>query len=271
MLLFAFLLIALATMFASYRLARRGPGVAKGATAALCGMLVARFVLALRPDWEWALFPWPDYAYAQGFTVYALAAVFFAVAAASLHVRWNRFVVVCVGVSVLCHGAIRHAWLAWPEVHGDERFAGADHHLRQSTHYTCGPAACAAALSHCGVKISERELAAACLTRRVGSNLFDLYRGIVCTLHDPRFAVSIEDLTPEQLVAQDQVVVGSNASRGHALCVAVVRGEITVHDPLATAAERGSLQFLRERFRSPAIVIRAREGNEGASPPQPLR
>jgi ABC-type bacteriocin/lantibiotic exporter with double-glycine peptidase domain len=173
-------------------------------------------------------------------------------------VRWNRAVVLAAGLAVLAHGVYRNAWLAWPEVHGDGRVPGPDHHVMQSSHYTCGPAACAAALSHCGIVVSERDLAAACLTRREGTRLFDLYRGVVQTIGDRPFDVSIEAVDPEQIVAEQLVVVGANPGRGHAICIATCGSRLVVHDPLRPVAQRCSLQLLRDEFRPPAIVIRAR-------------
>lgn len=105
MLLLATMLIAgLALMASAYASARRGPRIAAGTSALLCALLVARSVLAARADWEWSLFPWPAYAFVQGLTLYVLAAAFFAVAAATMRVRWNRAVVLLVGLAVLAHG-----------------------------------------------------------------------------------------------------------------------------------------------------------------------
>lgn len=221
-------------------------------TLALC----AKAALAARADWEWRLFPWSAYALVQGFVLYALAAAFFGAAASTLPVRWNRLVVLAVGVGVLTHGLHRHAWLAWPEVHGDDRCAGADHHVRQSTHYTCGPAACASALSYCGITVSERELAAACLTRSSGSSLFDLYRGLVVMLRDRPFFVSIENPTADEVLAERLLTVGSNQGGGHALCIAATAGAVVVHDPLSPGPRTTTSEQLRAEFRGPAIVIR---------------
>ncbi|MBL9078242.1 MAG: hypothetical protein JNL08_12100 [Planctomycetes bacterium] len=264
--LLGLLLVGAALLALAHAAGRRRLAVARGLAAALLLLLGGRVVLAARADWEWALLPWPGYAFVQGFTLYALAAAFFGAAAAALPVRWNRRVVLAVGAAVLAHGLHRHRWLAWPEVHGDARRAGADHHLRQSTHYTCGPVACVAALSHCGVAVDERTMAAACLTRRSGSSLFDLYRGCVEQLRDRPFDVSIRWLTAEQIVAQDQVLVGSNRGGGHALCIAVTAGAVVVHDPLAATARPGSPAFLRDEFRGPAVVVRRR-----AAGPVPAR
>lgn len=260
--------IGLVLLFGTFGLARRGRRAARVAAVVLAALLCVRAVLAARADWEWALLPWPAYAYVQGFTLPALAAAFFGVAAASLPLRWNRLVVLCVGLAVLGHGVLHHTWLAWPEVHGDARLPGVDHHLRQSSHYTCGPAACAAALSHCGLRASERELASACLTRRDGTRLFDLYRGLVLTIGARPIDVSIEDVDADTIVAQGLVVVGSNAGRGHAICIAASAGGVVVHDPLLPSAQRGSLAQLRAEFRAPAIVLRPRPGGAavGAAP-----
>lgn len=248
----------LTLLFGLFVVARRSRRVAHAAAAGLVALLCVRAVLAARADWEWALLPWPAYAYVQDFTLPALGAAFFGVAAATLPLRWNRAVVLAVGLAVLGHGLVRHRWLAWPEVHGDGRLPGEDHHLQQSSHYTCGPAACAAALSHCGIRRSERELAAACLTRPGGSRLFDLYRGLVLAIGGAPFDVSIENVDADTIVAQRLVVVGSNAGRGHALCIAADDGRVVVHDPLLPVAQRRSLVQLRAEFRAPAIVLRPR-------------
>jgi hypothetical protein len=88
----------------------------------------------------------------------------------------------------------------------------------------------------------------------------------VSTLGDRAFAVSIESLTADEIVARDQVLVGTNSDRGHALCVAVTHGEVVLHDPLEPAPEHGSLALQHSEFRCPAIVIRPL----GTSLPAPL-
>lgn len=241
---------------AAYLAARRHPRAAGVALPLLLTLLGARAVLSRLPALEWALFPWPGYAFVQGFTLYPLAVAFLAVAAARLPIRWNRAVVLALAAAVLAHGISRHRWLAWPEVHGDARTADAHHHLRQSTIYTCGPAACAAALSHHGIVASERHLAALCLVRRSGASLFDLYRGLVAATAGQPFAVSIEDLTADELLAGDHVVVATNDGGGHAICITTERGAITVHDPLQPAPQTWTAAELRAGYRGPAVVLR---------------
>lgn len=240
----------------AYALGRHVPVAAAIAVPVLMLLLVLRAVLSRFPAWEWALLPWPGYALVQGFVLYALGVTFFGFAAARLPRRWNRVVVLLVAVGVLSHGMYRHRWMAWPERHGDLRTVDASHQLRQSTHYTCGPAACASAVSYCGVQLSERQMAQLCLTREQGSNLFDLYRGIVLALGDRRYRVSIEDLDADGLLAGDHLVVASNVGRGHALCLRTRDGGIVVHDPLDAYPSVWTREMLRAAYRPPAIVIR---------------
>ncbi len=242
----------------AYAIGRRWPCSTAVLVPLLAVLLVVRALLDARPDWEWALLPWPGYAMVQGLWLYALAVTFFGVAAARLPVRWNRAVVLALGLVVLSHGLDRHRHLAWPEQHGDDRVAGPDHHLRQSTMHTCGPAACVAALSHLGERRSERQMAELCRCRRGGSRLFDLYRGVVMTLDEERFVVSIENLDAHALLQNDTVVVASNGSRAHAIAVVTRGGVATVHDPLAKAPEVWSAEQLQRDYRPPAIVIRRR-------------
>jgi hypothetical protein len=224
----------------------------------LLALLCGRAVLSYSPALEWRLFPWAGYAYVQGFWLYPIAVVFFGLAAARLPVRWNRVVIALVGLSVLGHGMHRHSWIAWPESHGDARVADANHHLQQSTHYTCGPAACAAALSHCGIQVSERDMASLCLTRTGGTSLFDLYRGIVTALAEQPFAVSIEELPYECLRTGNHVLVCSNSGGGHAICLVAHDGKITVHDPLRKAPQEWIATELPRTYVTTAIVIRER-------------
>lgn len=259
-------LMALALLGLAYATGRRWPRTGAVVVPVLTLALCAKAGLDNRPHLEWRLLPWPGYAFVQGFVLYALAAAFFGVAAARLPTRWNRVVVLLVGLGVLAHGVFRHAWIAWPEMHGDDRSADAAHHLRQSTHYTCGPAACVAAASHCGVRVSERDMAAACLTRRSGSRLFDLYRGLVAVLPAAQH-VSIEDMSVEELLAGDHLVVCANAGLGHALCIQTNGGRVFAHDPLLPTVQEWTPRELRAQYRRPAIVIRAAAA--AARPPAP--
>lgn len=258
MLLFAaFAIAGLSVGCAAFLAANRLPRVRRFGMPVLLLLLCAHAVLQRFPATEWALFPWPEHAFVRSFVLYPLAMMFFGFAAARLPVRWNQVVVALVALAVLGYGLHRHRWLVWPEQHGDHRTADARHHLQQSTAYTCGPAACAAALSHCGVHATERQLGDWCLTRRAGTSLFDLYRGLVTGLDGQPFTVSIEALTAAQLLATDHLVVCSRTGGGHAICLAIDAGQVTVHDPLQKAPTRWTPTELHAEYLAPAIVIRA--------------
>jgi hypothetical protein len=251
-------LASIALGAAAYVWATRSARAQVVALPVLLALLCVRAVLGHYPALEWRLFPWAGYAYVQGFTLYPLAVAFFGLAAARLPVRWNRAVIALVGLGVLGHGLYRHAWIAWPESHGDSRVPNATHHVQQSTHYTCGPAACAAALSHCGITVSERDMAAMCLTHSNGTSLFDLYRGLVMALDEQSFAVSIEELPYERLGSDDYLVVCANSGGGHAICMAAHDGHVTVHDPLRKAPQEWQASDLPRDYSTTAIVIRER-------------
>ena len=270
MLLFtAFAIVGLSLGCAAFLAASRLPLVRRFGMPVLLLLLCAHAVLQRFPATEWALFPWPAHAFVRGFVLYPLATMFFGLAAARLPIRWNQVVVALVALAVLGHGLHRHRWLVWPEQHGGDRTADARHHLQQSTPYTCGPAACVAALSHCGVEATERQLSDWCLTRRAGTSLFDLYRGLVTALDGRPFSVSIEALTAAQLLATDHLVVCSRTGGGHAICVATATGQVQVHDPLQKAPTRWTPAELQAEYLPPAIVIRP--ADSAAAPARPPR
>lgn len=236
-----------------YLLAARRPAWRTPLAGGCLLLLGLRVLLDLRPEWEWQVLPWASYAQWQSMGLYGLGVCFFGAAAAQLPVRWNRQVLAVAAGLLLTHGGWRHAGLVWPEEHGDLRTPGADRHLRQSTMYTCGAAVCASALAWFGRVHSERELAAACRTRRAGCRLFDLYAGLVRTA--PDLQISIERFAPAE-VRGDLVLVGSNPSRGHAVAVALC-GELAIlHDPLQKAPRRVPRAQLAAELAPPFVVLR---------------
>jgi hypothetical protein len=216
-------------------------------------LLIGKSLLHWKPHWEAMLFPWPDYSYFQQFAIYPLVVVFFGFAAARLPILWNRIVVGLVGLSFLGYGAWENSWIAWPQQHGGDIYADARNHRQQSTHYTCGPAACMAAASHFGVKISERDMAKLCLTRTGGSRLFNLYRGLQLALPDGEFRVRIVDLSADDLLERGRVVVTSNS--GHALCIVGKGTRVLVHNPLYPDPSHWNRGKLTKNYRGPAVLV----------------
>jgi hypothetical protein len=139
--------------------------------------------------------------------------MFFGIGAAQLPVTWNRVVVAITGACFVGYGVWENARIAWPESHGAAVYANESHHLKQTTHYTCGPAACVAALSYFEIEKTERELATLCLTHKNGSRMFNLYRGLRLALPESEFDVRMSDLSASEVMREDQVRVGDSIQR----------------------------------------------------------
>lgn len=246
--------VVLAWGWLLYRLTQRHAWLRRSAPAVLLSGLGLRLVLDLRPDWESWLLPSAGYATVQGLGLYLLAVSFFGACASSLPLRWNRLVLAGLALATTWHGATRHRSLAMPEIHGDERLPRADRHLRQSTIYTCGPAACATALAYGDRWHSERELAAVCQLQAGGARLFQLYAGIRALA--PGWRVAIEAVDLAAAVPGPLVLVASNDSRGHAVCVWIDGDEAVLHDPLREAPERLARNQLAGRIVQPVVVLR---------------
>ncbi len=251
-----FLVVCLAAGLGCYWQGRRSHRRAGLLAGVLLALVCGKTVLHVMPHWEWALFPWTGYAYVQRLAMYPIAVGFFGLAAGCMPVVWNRAVVAAVGFAALVVGGVENTWMAVPTAHGSStRYADAKHHTMQTTHFTCGPAAAVSAVSRCGVRISERDMAALCLTHDEGSRLFDLYRGVVLALGDRNHCVSIRDLDAEELLRFGRITIGANRGGGHALTF-VGRGDhVIVHDPISGEPQRWVLDKLRKNQSGPVVVI----------------
>lgn len=238
-----------------YRLSRRRVDIGKLGCASLMLLICGKALLHWKPHWEFALFPWPDYAYLQQFSIYPLVALFFGLAAAQMPVAWNRAVVAACGMGFLSYGAYENSWMAWPEEYGQQVYADQHNHRPQTTHFTCGPAACVTACAYLGVRRSERHLARLCLTHENGSRLFNLYRGLRLTLPEEQFSVQILDLPAAELLAEGTVVVTSNRGGGHALCLVGEGDQVRVHDPLDPEPKVWTPAELHKNYRGPVVLV----------------
>lgn len=193
--------LGLAAFAAGFALARRSRRAALAAAGVVLGLVVLKAVLHWRPEWEAALFPWVDYVYFQGYWLYPTALLFFGLATGQLPVRWNRAVVASVAAAVFAHSLWAGRWMVVPLDDSSTRRADARHHCRQSSGYTCVPAACVSFLSHLGINATEGEMARLCLTRRRGTTFFNTYRGLVLKLDGRPFDVRIVRLDVRALRA----------------------------------------------------------------------
>lgn len=171
-----------AAMAAGYFAARKRRAAAAAGIVILTLALAAKAWLHWNPAAEAALFPWRDCVYLQGYWLFLIASGFCGLAASYLSTgpgKGKRNALIAFGVFLVLLGGYRHSWMAFPQNHGEEIFAGENHHIRQSTAYTCAPCACVSAASYFGVRASEKEMAVRCLTNRTGTNVFNVYRGLV--------------------------------------------------------------------------------------------
>ncbi len=247
--------LSIALGSAAFLTTRQNPRV--GTIGAGIGLILlcVKALFHWQPVWEAAVLPWTGYAWIQQFAIYPIVTLFFGFAAAKLPITWNRVVVILTGFGFLSFGAVENSWIAWPQTHGRADYADADHHLKQSTHYTCGPAACVCACAHVGVRITERDMAELCLTHDQGSRLFNLYRGLTLALAEEALSLSIEEASLDDLMRPGSIAVTSNRGGGHALCLVGQGNTVLVHDPLYEAPKTWSREVLAKNQTGPVVSI----------------
>lgn len=245
--------VSVAAFGAGYALARKGKRYALAAAGVALGLVVAKALLHWKPVWEAALFPWPAYIYFQGYWLYPAALVFFGLAVPQLPVRWNRALVAGVAACVFAYSLRAGSWMIFPPDDRSTRRAGPDHHCRQSTMYTCAPAACVSLLSHWGIDATEGEMARLCLTRRHGTTVFNIYRGLVLKFEDKPFDIRVMNLTPGEFreLAVPAVVVDA----GHCVVLRPDDGGAVILNPLADSPRRAGAETVRRYLAMPAVVV----------------
>jgi hypothetical protein len=224
--------------------------------ACVLSLLVAKSVLTWLPVEEAALLPWTWYAWLQGYWVYAIGAAFFGLALPQLPERWNRIVVAAVALGVLGYGAAETGWMLRQRPLGEEIAPGPEHHLMQTTGYTCAPCAAAIALGYVGVPATERTMARLCLTREEGgTTVFNTWRGLSLALDATAWRPRLRRVTVDDLCVPGRVSVIDFPAIAHAITV-VGRGEdVLLHDPLADAPRALSRPDLARRYGGTAIVL----------------
>jgi hypothetical protein len=220
-------------------------------------VILFKAVVKNRPVWEAAAFPFPDYVKYQGFVLYLGVAVFFGACLAWLAGRRERPMLALLGVVAMAHSGFANAWLIDRTEYGEERFADASLHCEQSTMFTCGPAACVSALAHCGVRVSERQMAALCLTGEDGSGIFNVYRGLTLALEGTPWRARLRKISPVEIADGRKVAV--LCLDVHAIAFVGEGGDrLLVHDPLRGNPIRESAKNLNESHSGAAVVIEPR-------------
>jgi len=253
---FIFIITNLALFFLGRRLARMPRAWRYGLLAACTAGLLIRSWLLLRPDLEVRLFPHVDYLQYQGLWLYALASAFFGLASGLLPQRGQKRVLVILFLIVFSWGTYTSLWLILPEAHGRKTFPDpATHHLTQSSGITCGPASCSMAASYFGIRVSELEMARRCLTQRMGTTVFNVYRGLKLTLPEDRFSLRIAQGRHEEMVREGQVSLVMWDALHHVICVVGNGRGVKVHDPLRPRPKQWTLQELQQVHSGYAVMI----------------
>jgi hypothetical protein len=220
-------------------------------------IILFKAVVKFRPVWEATVFPFPDYVKYQGFVLYLGVAVFFGACLAWLAGRRERPLIALLGVVAVAQSGFANTWLLDRAEYGEERFADESHHCRQSTMFTCGPAAGVSALAHCGVRVSERQMAALCLTNKEGTGDFNIYRGLTLALAGTPWRARLCSISAQALAAEGTLAVVS--LEDHAIAtVGEGGGRLLVHDPLGVRPERRTARELETFYSGTAVVIERR-------------
>jgi predicted double-glycine peptidase len=199
-------------------------------------VIALRTLLHARPEYEQHLLALSsDYIYFAAWEAPVAALVGFALAG-RLPTPWLR--VVLVMVLVMCSPVFLWNSLA-PCLQPEYRMgANIDHDnvCRQTTSYSCGPAAAVTVLRHYGRDVTEGEMARLSLLRRnEGVTILELCRGLNVALRGTRHAARIQRLGLRDLAAAEMPVLAEvrrSATAEH--CVALLEMQddlLVVADP----------------------------------------
>lgn len=232
--------------------ARRGTRAAVAGYAVALVLLLAKAVLNHRPDWEYALFPWPDYIYVQSWLVYPLGLLCLGLAVGLLPRGRNRKAVAVLAGFVFLVSLWTERWVVVEPDDSSRERADAAHHCVQSTGWSCGPACCVSFLSQYGIDATEGEMMRLCRTPSYGgTSLFRIARGL--RLKMPGAGVRIVDGDPATLRAHG----GPAIVTVHKVHVVVVRfegDEVVVNDPAEPGPERVAFADYREQYGGFAVI-----------------
>lgn len=269
-------LVPLLLLEAGRRTPRRFPRGWKAAGVAALAVVFLEAFLIHRPALEFALFPWTDYPYFQGWGVWGGFFVFGM--GIGLTAGRNRRALAFFALFLV---AVRlHYW--WGIHFGldlDFREEGFWHGIcLQSTEYTCTPAACATLLSLHGVPATEKGMARLCLTGSASGTMpLKAARGLRLATDPARFRVRVEqpfaaglDATPRPFVASilldfmlPHSVVVLDASSTEVRVADPGQGAMRLSREVFLAKWRGDAIFLEEAARDNAAP-----GGQGARRPK---
>lgn len=239
-------LIPLLLLEAGRRLPARLPRGWPVFGAAGLALLFLEAALVHRPALEYALFPWIDYPYFQGWGAWGAFLVFgmgIGLIAGRNRRALTLFALFLVGVRL-------YYW--WAVLFGLDLDFKEEGFWRgiclQSTEYTCTPAACATLLARIGVPATEKELARLSLTGNASGTMpLKAARGLRLKLDPARYAVRLEEPGPAGLDATPRPFVAS-VMLAFMLSHSVVVLDATTAEVLVADPGQGGMRLSREVF-----------------------
>ena len=246
-------LASLAAFFLGRFIGARGRDAAIAGYFVLVLLLLGKALLNHNPHWEFRLFPWPDYVFFQSYGVFPLALGCLGLAHGLLPEGRNRRAVALLAGFVFLVSLWTERWVVAEPDTSSPAAAESDHHCRQTTIYSCGPAACVSLLSCWGFDATEGEMMGLCATPAYGgTSLFRICRGLRLKLPE-RFDVRIVDGDPDALRELGVPAIVS-VRRVHVVAVNWTDEGAVVLDPAESEPEAITMREFRARFGGPAVV-----------------
>jgi hypothetical protein len=141
-------------------------------------LLIAKAWLSWHPALEYRLLYFPAWVYLEGWLGFPLALYSLGAACRLLPRHRDRRAIVLLAIFLFMVSVWSSHWMAVHPGLGSDRRPGPDHHLMQSTGWSCGPAACAILLSLHGIDATEAEMADRCQAGPfAGTSVFRIARG----------------------------------------------------------------------------------------------
>ncbi len=221
-------------------------------------VLVVKGLLNWRPDWEFALFPFPDYLYVQSWLGFPIGLFAMGMGVGLLPRFRDRRALTVLAVFVFGLSLWSERWMLTPAVHASDRGADEEHHCIQSTNWSCAAAACVSLLSYLGVEATEGEMIKLCRSQPAsGTSIFRICRGLRLKLGVEVEDIRIVDGNPEALreIGLPAIVTESLM---HVVTVSFSGSNVIVHDPAWPVPKRMTFEEYQSRFSGYAVVVRRR-------------
>jgi hypothetical protein len=251
--------LSAAAFAAGLAVGRSGHRRALVAYGVLLALLLFKGALNLRPDWEFALFPWSDYIYFQSYLGFPLGLACLGLAVGLLPRGRNRRAVAVLAAVFFAVSLWTERWILVAPDGSSTQTADGDHHCFQTTSYSCGPAACVSLLSYWGLDATEGEMMRLCRTPPYGgTSLFRICRGLRLKLAGLPFRVGIVHGDPERLRARGVPAIVT-VRKVHVVTVQFEDDRVVVHDPAWNRVERLTFDDYRRRYGGHAVVVHQEE------------